>query len=245
MYSRPFLSVLSAATIVTALQTQLTGTEICSPNPLLRADQFICAAPRPKPKKEAPAFIKVEPELWEDGERFRRPSDYKLPPPWEGPENCYTDFCVYSNQENGGGGTALITTARNAYLAANFPSLPHLSIEPTAYYEAEIPGKGIGLVANRTIRKGEIIFQHLPTMLIQSTPHLDLEPEVRENLYQFALTKLSETAREKFLHQMGDTAYARIEKNSFRIYVDAKRQHSAHLGIYPDVSRFNHDCRPK
>ncbi|GAB1310619.1 SET domain-containing protein 5 [Madurella fahalii] len=244
MHSRPFLSVLSAATIAAALQTQLTNTEICPSNPLFRTDQLICAAPRPKAKTVAPAFIKVEPELWENDERFKRPSDYKVPPSWEGPENCFADFCVYSTKEKGDSGMVLITTARNAYLAANFPNLPRSSIEPTAYYEAEVPGKGIGLIANRTIRKGEIIFQHLPSLLIQSTPHLDLEAEVRENLYQSALDKLPEAAREKFLRQMGDTVYRKVEKNSFRIFMDGKRKYSAHLGIYPDVSRFNHDCRP-
>ena len=68
-----------------------------------------------------------------------------------------------------------------------------------AFYEAEVPGKGIGLFANRTIKKGEIVMQQTPALLIQSTPHLDLEPEVREELYKEAVGILLEGTREQFL----------------------------------------------
>lgn len=257
MHPAPLLSLLSIASVTAALQTQLKDTEICSTNPLaVPGSQLVCPAPQPKPPtpvlkgKTVLPFIKVEPELWdENDERYIHPSEYKLPPPWEGPEECVTQFCIYANKETADGGMALITTARNAYLAAHFPPAPRLNreieIEPSAYYEAEVPGKGVGLVANRTIRKGEVIFRRLPTLLIQATPHTDLDPEVREQLYAAALDRLPAPARRKFMRQMGDTVYARAEKNSFRVFVDGDHEHSAHLAIYPDVSRFNHDCRPK
>jgi hypothetical protein len=140
---------------------------------------------------------------------------------------------------------SLITTARNAYLTANSVIPRGVGIEPTAFYEAEVPGKGAGLFANRTIRKGEIIMRRAPAMLIQSTPHLDLDPEVREKLYRDAVDRLPEPTRERFLRQTGDTIYDKVEKNSFRMFVDGDRKQSVHLGLFPEVSKFNHDCRPK
>jgi hypothetical protein len=247
MHLRRLVSVLSLGHVITAFQTHADTHEICLSSPLLQhevhVEQPICAAHTIQPAQN---FIQVEPELWdENDERYIPAKDYKLSPPWKGPESCFTEFCIYSNKEIGGSGMVLITAARQAYLAANFPVPAQSSIEPTAYYEKKIPGKGIGLVANRTIHKGEIIFRALPAMLIQATPHMDLDPEVREDLYRQAVDKLPESTREKFMKQMGDTIYAKMEKNAFRLYTDGDKAHSAHLASYPDVSRFNHDCRPK
>jgi hypothetical protein len=108
-----------------------------------------------------------------------------------------------------------------------------------------VPGKGIGLIANRTIRKGEIIMQRVPALLIQDTPHADLDRETREELYQTAVDRLPEPTQERFLRQMGTTLFDKVEKNAFRMFVDGDHRHSLHLGVFPEVSRFNHDCRPK
>lgn len=207
-------------------------------------DRVTCAAPQPKQKPQL--LFEVEtPELWtSEHDRYERPRDYKLPPAWKGPEHCFAEFCLFSNPD-AGEGMALITTARNAYITANSFIPRSVGVEPTAFYEAEVPGKGTGLIANRTIRKGEIIMQRAPAVLIQSTPHLDLEPEVREKLYRDAVDKLPEPTRGRFLRQTGDTIYDKVEKNSFRMFVDGDRKQSLHLGLFPEVSKFNHDCRPK
>ncbi|KAL2264245.1 hypothetical protein VTK26DRAFT_9021 [Humicola hyalothermophila] len=209
---------------------------------LVRNDQPTCPARRPAAQRQK--VIQVEPELWNDyNERYTPNAEYTLPPSWNGPEHCYTEFCIYSTSSLGDG-ISLITTARNAYRAASFPVTPHTGIEPTAYYEAEVPGKGVGLIANRTIRKGEIIMRRLPVLLIQSTPHLNMEPEVREELYQTAVDMLPETTRGRFMRQMGDSLFSKVDRNSFRLMVDGDHELSPHLAVFPEVSRMNHDCRP-
>ncbi|SPQ18409.1 11710e0e-142a-46de-943a-1574ed97504a [Thermothielavioides terrestris] len=180
------------------------------------------------------------PELWDERDGpYQQAQGYGVLPQWQGLEHCATEFCLFSNRE-AGEGIALITTARNAYLASNYVPSPTTGVEPTAYYEAEVPGKGRGLIANRTIRRGEIIMQRLPVLLIQMTPHVNLDPELREQLYQAAVDRLPEPTRARFMRQMGATVYDKVEKNSFRMFVDD----SLHLGMFPDVSKFNHDCRP-
>ncbi|KAK4248619.1 hypothetical protein C7999DRAFT_30983 [Corynascus novoguineensis] len=144
-----------------------------------------------------------------------------------------------------GGGMSLITSPRMAHVVADSQdSLLSSGIEPEAFYEVEIPGKGSGLIANRTIRKGEIIMQRAPALLIQNHPHIDFEPGLRLEMYQAAVDRLPEPTRTNFLRQTGDTIYEKVQKNSFRVFVDGDTQHSAHLGIFPEVSKFNHDCRP-
>lgn len=140
----------------------------------------------------------------------------------------------------------MITTPKIAHLVATSYEVPEsIGIEPEAFYEAEIPGKGVGLIANRTIRKGEVIMQRSPALLIQSGPHIDFEPGRRLELYEAAVDRLPEPKRSQFLRQMGETVYEKVEKNSFRVFLDGNRQHSIHIGLFPDVSKFNHDCRPK
>jgi hypothetical protein len=246
--SLQILAVLSAVGLAAGVRGSISEPNTCSWGPLLSHGHLTCGTPQTKRQTPQPSTaFKVEtPELWNNpNERYERPKNYKLPPGWKGPEHCFTDFCLYSNPDAGDGGISLITTSRNAFIVASAVLPASSGVEPTAYYEDAVPGKGIGLIANRTIRKGEIIMQRAPALLIQSTPHIDLEREPRERLYQAAVDRLPERARRAFLRQMGETVYDKAEKNSFRMFVDGDRKHSAHLGLFPEVSKFNHDCRPK
>ncbi len=244
MLTLSIIAGLSAVGFAASLQSPITEENGCLRNPLTVDARLTC--PAPAPKQQPPLLFKADTsELWtSESERYERPRDYKVPPPWKGPEECHSEFCLFYNPE-AGDGMSLITTVRNAYITANTQFPTNTGLEPTAFYEAEIPGKGEGLIANRTIRKGEIIMQRAPVLLIQSTPHMDLAPKLREKLYQTAVYQLPERTRRRFLNQMGDTVYDKTEKNSFRMFVNGGKKHSAHLGLFPEVSKFNHDCRPK
>ncbi|KAK4098595.1 SET domain-containing protein [Parathielavia hyrcaniae] len=226
-----------------ALQENIEKHTTCSWSPFLREDQLSCAAPKAKRQHETNVRDNTQKlEKNYDG-LYQSPSDYKLPPFWKGPEKCFRKFCLFTNQDHGEG-MSLITTGRIAYLAANSPIPSTPGLEPTAYYEAEVPGKGAGLFANRTIRKGEIIFQRHPVLAVQFTLHLDLDPQAREELYQVAINRLPEATRARFVRQIGTTAYDKVEQNAFRLFLDGDHTHSSHLGLFPEVSKMNHDCRP-
>ncbi|KAK0670962.1 hypothetical protein QBC41DRAFT_354526 [Cercophora samala] len=172
----------------------------------------------------------------------------ELPSPWEGPSHCVSgDHCLYFNPAgNDNNGQVLITTPNYAYLTATFPKITsETQISPDSFHLAPIPGKGNGFVADRLIKKGEVIMQRQPSFLVHADAHIDMKPEVQEKIYQTALSKLSKDAQEKFLAQFGDGVRAKIDKNSFRIVVDPSGdKESGHLGVFVDVSGFNHDCRP-
>ncbi|KAH6853991.1 hypothetical protein B0I37DRAFT_306168 [Chaetomium sp. MPI-CAGE-AT-0009] len=234
---------LSVAGFAVASQEQTGKIESCLWSPLVREDQLTCAAPLSKQRPPTLLNLKT-PELWNEfDERYEQPRIYTVPPPWKGPEHCHTEFCIFSNPD-AGEGMSLVTTSRSAFVVALSEMPPSTGLEAGAFYEAEIAGKGTGLIANRTIRKGEIIMERAPALLIQSVPHVDLDPEVRSDVYQAAVDRLPEPARARFLRQVGTTIYDKVDRNSFRIFVDGDREHSAHLGIFPEVSKFNHDCRP-
>ncbi|KAK4194846.1 hypothetical protein QBC40DRAFT_187244 [Triangularia verruculosa] len=172
----------------------------------------------------------------------------ELPSPWEGPSHCVSgDHCLYFNPKgNNNNGQVLITTPNYAYLTATFPKITsETQIAPNSFHLAPIPGKGNGFVADRLIKKGEVIMQRQPSFLVHADAHIEMKPEVQEKIYQTALSKLSKDAQEKFLAQFGDGVRTKIDKNSFRIVVDPSGdKESGHLGVFVDVSGFNHDCRP-
>lgn len=185
---------------------------------------------------------------------------------WDGPHDCHPttpDYCIYSKlpaDESGGKGFIVISTTKSMSAISDTPPLPDEeakslpAIDPSSYYESEIPGKGIGLIANRTIRTGEIIMRRLPTLLIQfDVPELDSLPgsgnkanelplDQRLDMYEKAVRRMDDKTRELFNRQMGKDAVEKVDKNSFRMFVAGNE---GHLACYPDVSRFNHDCRPK
>lgn len=241
MFTLPLLAGLSAAGLAAALQTAVDTTTSCLWSPLIR-DQLTCTAPRPiSTSRTQPGDEK--PKLWKPSQKAR-PRKYDLPEPWTGPEQCHGEFCVYSNPE-AGDGLSLITSERIVSVVAGLSFPPNIGLEPGAIYETQVPGKGAGLFANRTIRKGEIIMQRTPALLIQSEPHMDLDPVVREELYKQAAELLPPATKARFYGQIGDTVFDKVEKNSFRVFVDGENLHSPHLGVYPEVSKMNHDCRPK
>lgn len=148
----------------------------------------------------------------------------------------------------------VISTEKSMLAISATPPLSPIEkpqLEPGAFYPSLVPGKGIGLIASRTILKGETIMTRLPTLLIQfDMPGLDkgaetgdqLTGEERGEIYEKAVGRMDETTRKMFNSQVGGDVVSKVDRNSFRMFVDGDE---GHLGAYPDVARFNHDCRPK
>ncbi|KAI2775226.1 SET domain-containing protein [Daldinia loculata] len=145
---------------------------------------------------------------------------------WEGPEHCVNETCIISN-DHMGDGIVLITSEINAKIASNFPVTGNNGAAALPFHVAEVPGKGVGIVADRKIRKGETILIRSPTMMVQTAPHVGMESGTRDVLYDLAVGKLPTRGRELFMSQMGKDIYNKIETNCFS-----------------NISRFNHDCRP-
>ncbi|KAI1803079.1 SET domain-containing protein [Daldinia bambusicola] len=160
-----------------------------------------------------------------------------------GPQHCANETCIFSNHQIGDG-IVLVTSERNAEIASSFPITARFEVNELPFHVAEVPGKGIGIVADRKIRKGETILIRSPTMMVQTAPHVGMEPRIRDVLYDQAISKLPTKGRELFMGQMGKDVYDKIETNCFQMYIDGVNDSGSHLGCFPEISRFNHDCRP-
>lgn len=175
---------------------------------------------------------------------------------WVGPQHCVREYCVYSNREFAGG-LVVITDEKNAKRisklsdnTAGGSKAPGSA--PPPFYATEVPGKGIGLVANRTIKRGERIMLWQPTYMIHRKLTDVLSPDEQQYILDAALMKLPAPRRRAFSRQLGQFGGHRVRDilmtNAFQMDVgrDAEEgsEQGHHLGNFPDVSRFNHDCRP-
>lgn len=180
---------------------------------------------------------------------------------WEGPGHCVREYCVYSNRHFCRG-IVVITNRENAKEIFELPdvttSAAAASTHSPPFYATEIPGKGIGLVANRTIKRGEPIMVWQPTFMVHAKLTEALSPEEHRHVLDAALLKLPAARRRAFSRQLGQFGGHRVSDilltNSFQVAVGGDREDEAqagqgqgqghHLGSFPDVSRINHDCRP-
>jgi len=218
------------AQVFTTITALAEGKEECLKGPLVLQELPTCAVLNLAKK---PIF---QDETWE---WKTQKSDA-----WDGPYDCVEDYCVYVNRDPNGG-MVLISAEANVHVIDNFPKHKMFRHDTQPFYVAEMPGKGIGLVANRTIKRGEIIMQTTPAMLIQFGPHLDIDRETRLVLYERAARRLPKERYEGFMRQYGTDEYIKIDRNAFTIFINGNQTFSGHLAVYPDVARMNHDCRPK
>lgn len=142
-----------------------------------------------------------------------------------------------------------MTTTGNAQKIAKLPSISSSTSgenPPPSFHATEVPGKGVGLVANKTIKRGERIMAWQPTLLMHHSLVQEMDLESQHRILDLALHKLPAPRRRAFTRQLGQFGGHQVSDimatNSFQIDVGGDDGH--HLGNFPDVSRFNHDCRP-
>lgn len=171
---------------------------------------------------------------------------------WEGPEHCLAGFCIYWAVRSD---IVLVTNQKNAETvmgmvshAQEVPQTPDADNKEDMYHEVDVPGKGIGLIANRPIRKGERIMARQPSLLVQVASQARISVQLRDHLYSNALKKLGDQAHRRLLGMVGRDLGDKIDKNCFRLRIGAGETGDGgdhHIACYPDVARLNHDCRPR
>lgn len=236
-----FVACALVSTASADLLSQWVPSE-CTRSPLLLQHHLACPSPWKvsSPRRQKPKTIPKSIKFNWKGKRH---------PSWEGPYDCVGKYCTYFNPRLNGG-IVLISVESNIPIINRFPVHPtyspsHTSSDEAPFYATQIPGKGIGLIARRTIRRNEVIMRNTPALLVQFGPHLDFPSSQRDDLYNKAVRLLPTSRRLEFLRQIGDDVQAKVDKNAFRLFINGKRSFSGHIGVYPDISRFNHDCRPK
>lgn len=151
---------------------------------------------------------------------------------------CTDRYCVYTDAHYWAGrGIAFVTTADamdtaimqglRQYYRPEFVS----NVAVNAFDEHEIAGKGVGLVARRFLRKGELIILEPPSLLVHLGMRTTLSEERRLEMQRAAVDALPPRARLETLGLMGQGQGDRIEDildtNSFTVTLGKSRDHHA------------------
>ncbi|KAH8896036.1 hypothetical protein GQ53DRAFT_779325 [Thozetella sp. PMI_491] len=167
---------------------------------------------------------------------------------WLGPFECAGPYCVFANQGFASGrGLVVVSTLASLDRIKAIKFDESFSSEDDGLYHAgEVPGKGLGLIADQKLRRGQRIMATKPVALLHRDFIEGVAPPDQYPVLESAISRLPAASRKKFLSQMGHFGGHQISDilmtNSFQLDVGGADGH--HYGNFPDVSRFNHDCRP-
>jgi hypothetical protein len=168
-------------------------------------------------------------------------------------------FCIFAKADFAEGrGITLVTTPRQAKYLAGLSAFTNPDIiqgvndlitggfGPPPYVSHRFPDKGIGLVANRSIARGERIMHETVPWVYNRDMFNNVPDEDRIPLQWMGLYSLPKESREEVLalHTThgGDSLDDVMRTNAFGAYYADDELHN---NVLPRISRFNHDCRPK
>lgn len=175
---------------------------------------------------------------------------------WLDTGQCAQNYCLHAYQAfHNGRGISVISTPANIpkiksmilALESQLQSDGISSRKPPPFHLSPIPGKGLGLVANTTLHRGDAVMSLPPVLVIHRSFLESLTPAAQHPLLDAAVSHLPPSTQSLFLGQMAHSAGHRISAilatNSFQTDL-GEAAGGQHYGNYPEVSRFNHDCRP-
>jgi hypothetical protein len=175
-----------------------------------------------------------------------------LPPKCIWSKNVTVEYCLFTSTKfDNGRGISFITTPANAERIIKLPAftdpsvLAKVNYEPRPPYEArKIPGKGIGLIANKTLHKGDLIFSNTPVLVVEEWIFTEFEKNMDHvPLQTLAIDNLPKEARESFLnlhgHFGGDPYQDILNTNAFAVEgwpEDEKNGEIAYNACIPEIS---------
>ncbi|KAI2472254.1 SET domain-containing protein [Annulohypoxylon bovei var. microspora] len=183
--------------------------------------------------------------------------------PWTYPPVCVEaeeaedpKLCVYTYTKlRGETGLSLITTPETAASGIGIlddvdprwevwaRGIPLTVSDPPPYEVRDLKDKGMGVIANRTIRKDEIVLFRHP-LIVRILDPRPWKPQDVMKLVHRATVQLPQSQGLQMLklaHSKGGYIIDDIiNTNAFGVLVDGVD----HSGLYIDVSRLNHACKP-
>ncbi len=164
-------------------------------------------------------------------------------------------YCLYTDSLFAGGqGVSLITTPHTAADTLGADALedrpyhggsrkrsylpgPVVNAEGPAYSIEQTPGKGLGVVAKRKIRQGEIIMLDFAALIVGKMFLEDTEPRLRRRVLKRGIAQLPESTQEKIFALAKSTGGEEIDDilgtNTCSVKLGSEE---SHLGLFPEVS---------
>ncbi|KAM0335059.1 hypothetical protein ACHAQA_000093 [Verticillium albo-atrum] len=184
--------------------------------------------------------------------------------PWTHPPHCAPSskdnryaslYCAFTKDDfQGQGGLMAFTSAKVAAEAhrtledrdpvwSRWPARDGPLGAPR-YQLVDVEGKGLGLVANETIRKGDVLVREAPVMLRMVERPEAMNKAEAQGAQEKAFLQLAKEEQMEVLdlarniggHPLDDI----IRTNSFEV----KFQGVAHYALFKEISRINHACKP-
>ncbi|KAH8711896.1 hypothetical protein GQ44DRAFT_429944 [Phaeosphaeriaceae sp. PMI808] len=177
--------------------------------------------------------------------------------PWTFWPDCFANeetpepYCTFSDQSFASGrGIFIVTTKPFAYAMLEKPAFTNPKVlENVNKYEnppfelRQFPGRGRGLVANKTLHRGDQLFASTPILITDSDAY-ELSTSERLALLYRGVETLPSDTQTKFWALLGhfddDPVEDRINTNNFDLTIDGVSQQ----GLFPEIAMLNHDCRP-
>jgi len=163
-------------------------------------------------------------------------------------------FCVYTNATFASGrGISIVTTPQIAEMMADFLAFTDATlldglnqVDNPPYFSKALPGKGIGVIANRTLQRGHRVFAYSTVLIVHRGTLSQLDDDTRAELYHRAVDALPNKTKDLYMGLHGyvgtiDQVQDIMVTNAFQFYFG---NDVAHNGVIPETSRMNHDCRP-
>lgn len=163
-------------------------------------------------------------------------SQSQSPYPWS-----YDPVCIFSKRLDinicawtdvrfaNARGISIIATPESATAVATNKIFRDQDLAKTAnsiftppYGIRELPGRGFGLIANYTVKRGEKIFAHTPVLIVQAISESALDEDDLFQLHHVAIERLPVRTRNLFMalhgHFGGDPIFDRFSTNAFNVY---------------------------
>ncbi|KAF4634143.1 hypothetical protein G7Y89_g3970 [Cudoniella acicularis] len=165
-----------------------------------------------------------------------------------------SSFCVYTSATyRSGRGISVVTKPSIANEIAKLPAFNRkssnlLGNQPPPYEIKYVVGKGMGVIANRTIFRGERLFAHSVIAIYHNEAFLtkrSREHGLRAKLMERGIEQLPQDARERFYAMIGqpgteNQVVGKLNVNTFGEEFGGEE----HSMVVPETARMNHDCRP-
>lgn len=153
-------------------------------------------------------------------------------------------FCVFSfNAFAGGRGISVLTTPNRIESLQKLPAFANANaltdinerLSPP-FEERELPERGRGLIANKTLHRGDRIFAHTPILMLDGESFGDLERNEWLELEHAAVNSLPPKTKEMFSalygRQVTDPVSDRIDTNAFELELDDV----TYYAVFPEIS---------
>ena len=190
-------------------------------------------------------------------------STIKLNSQWSYSPDCIAtsqsgnEYCLYTSTTFANNrGISIWATPRGASRFLALPAFadPDVLMDVNAernppFIQIQIPGRGLGLVANKTLHRGDRILSNTPLYIVDESLYEELDLHIRAPFQERAIKQLPPSSSRSFVdlcgHWGGDHIDDVINTNSFAIDLWEGTENETAINIVlPEISRLNHDCRP-